>query len=284
MIFLLSQAYPVAHWHMFGLDPPNDDGLYVQEVKEHSKDKHYFLLRYIDAFTTSMREKWELHYIDLFAGAGIERLSESGGLDWGSPLIAAQTRYAFARLHLCEKNRRKYEALAQRVGKLSANPQVLHGDANEKIDDIVREIPQASLSLAFLDPYGLHLAFDTVKKLSDIRADLIIFFPDRLDALRNWERHYLENPHSNLDRCLGPGADWRSILNQAPQERWAEVLRELYVQQIKSLGYTEFEYRRIHTKGHPLYMLIQCSRNELAGKLWRGISHKEPDGQRTWPF
>jgi three-Cys-motif partner protein len=269
---------------MLKLDPPEDDGLYVQEVKEHSKHKHYFLLRYIDAFTTSMREKWELHYIDLFAGAGIERLAESGKLDWGSPLIAAQAPYAFARLHLCEKNKRKFDALVRRVERLSANPQVLHGDANEEIDNIVGEIPPGTLSLAFLDPYGLHLAFDTLRKLSAIRADLIIFFPDHMDALRNWEQHYLEDPDSNLDRCLGSGADWRSILNETPHARWAEVLRELYVRQIKSVGYTEFEYQRIHTKGHPLYILILCSRSTLASKLWRGISGKEPDGQRTLPF
>jgi len=75
---------------MFELDPPKNDDLYIPQVREHSRDKHYFLMRYIDAFTTSMRDKWNgLHYIDLFAGAGVERLSESGNLNWGSPLIAA---------------------------------------------------------------------------------------------------------------------------------------------------------------------------------------------------
>ena len=69
--------------------------------------------------------------------------------------------------------------------------QLLHGDANEKICEIVREIPRRTLTLAFLDPYGLHLDYETLKVLSSIRADLIIFFPDHLDALRNWEYNYL---------------------------------------------------------------------------------------------
>ena len=271
---------------MFELPAPADDGLYIPTVGEWSSDKHYFLMRYIDAFTTSMKKKkWSaLHYIDLFAGAGIERLQTSKELDWGSPLIAAQARPAFDRLHLCEKSRRKYGALNSRVAKICPNSQVLHGDANEQIDHIVREVPEGSLSLAFLDPYGLHLNFETVKVLSQLRVDLIVYFPDHLDALRNWENNYLEDPKSNLDRWMGPGCDWRAALNSAPQDRHAEALRGLYVAQIRMLGYTHFEYRRIYAKAHPLYILILCSRSALAGKLWRGISHIEPSGQRTFKF
>ena len=65
---------------MFDMPTPKDDGLFIPEVGEWSKDKHYFLARYIDAFTTAMKnKKWSgLHYIDLFAGAGVERLKDSG--------------------------------------------------------------------------------------------------------------------------------------------------------------------------------------------------------------
>jgi three-Cys-motif partner protein len=271
---------------MFNLPPPTDDGQYIPMVGEWSHDKHYFLMRYIDAFTTSMKNKsWQgLHYIDLFAGAGIERLESSRKLEWGSPLIAVKAPHPFDKLHLCEKNKRKYAALKSRIGEIKPDSQVLLGDANQKIREIIKAIPQRTLSLAFLDPYGLHLDFETLKVLSDIRADLIIFFPDHLDALRNWEKRYLKNPASNLDRCLGLGFDWRSIMNKAPHDRRAEVLRELYVTQIQSLGYTEFEYERIQMKGHPLYILILCSCHPLAAKLWRGISRQKPDGQKTFPF
>ncbi|MHC4146780.1 MAG: three-Cys-motif partner protein TcmP [Planctomycetota bacterium] len=272
---------------MFELPPPKDDDLYVPTVGEWSHNKHWFLMRYIDAFSTSMKKKkWHgLHYIDLFAGAGIEKLETSQKLDWGSPLIAAQAPHPFDRLHLCEKNKRKYSALTSRMSAIRPDSQLLYGDANKKIPEIVREIPQRTLSLAFLDPYGLHLDYETLNVLSSVRADLIIFFPDHLDALRNWEQYYLNNANSNLDRCLGPGADWRSLLNEAPVQRRAEVLRNLYVDQLRTqLGYTEFEYERISFKNHPLYILIFCSRHKLAAKLWRGISGKKPNGQRTFRF
>lgn len=265
---------------------PKDDGLYIPTVGEWSSDKHYFLMRYIDAFTTSMKKKkWSgLHYIDLFAGAGIERLQTSKELDWGSPLIAAYARPSFDRLHLCEKKECRYAALKSRTTKIRPDSQLLQGDANKKVHDVVKEIPKGSLSLTFLDPFGLHLHFDTLTIVSELRSDLIIFFPDRLDALRNWEKNYLEDPNSNLDRWMGPHCDWRTALYSAPQGRHAEILRELYVTQIKTLGYEHFEYRRINAKEHPLYILMLCSRSGLAAKLWRGISHIEPDGQRTLKF
>jgi len=265
---------------------PKDDGLCTPTVGDWSRDKHYFLMRYIDAFTTAMkRKRWSgLHYVDLFAGAGIERLKRSGELSWGSPLIAAHAGQMFDRLHLCEKNRDKYTALNSRIVKIRPDSHVLHGDANQKVYDIMREVPEGTLSLAFLDPYGLHLHFETVKELSRRRTDLIVFFPDHLDALRNWERNYLEDPKSNLDRWMGPGCNWRTALNSVPRDRHAEVLRDLYVGQIRSMGYKHFEYRRICAKSHPLYILIFCSRSHVAAKLWRGISQKEPDGQRTFKF
>jgi three-Cys-motif partner protein len=269
---------------MLELPPPKDDGLFIPTVGERSHDKHYFLLRYIDAFTTAMKnKKWTgLHYIDLFAGAGIERLETSGKLEWGSAMVAAQA--SFTQLHLCEKIKRNCDALKSRVYKIRPNANILHGDANKKIKEIVGQIPNGTLSLAFLDPYGLHMEFETLKTLSAVRADLIIFFPDHLDALRNWEHNYFDNPDSNLDKCLGVGADWRAKINNTPRERLAEVLRELYVSQIRTLGYTNFEYERITMGNHPLYVLIFCSRSDLAAKLWRGISQVKADKQRTFKF
>jgi three-Cys-motif partner protein len=271
---------------MVDLPVPTDDGLCIPEVGEWSKDKHYYLSRYIHGFTTAMKDKkWGgLHYIDLFAGAGIERLKKSQTLEWGSPLIAAQATYPFDGLHFCDKDKEKHEALKKRVQKIRPDAQILLGDVNKRINEIVRGIPDRALSLAFIDPYGLHLEFETLKILSQKRADLIIFFPDHLDVLRNWKKYYLENPDSNLDRCLGKQADWRALTKKIPPDRLGEKLQELYIQQIKSLGYTEFEYERIYNQNKPLYRLIFCARHKAASKIWRGISGKKHNGQRSFDF
>ncbi|MHC4111836.1 MAG: three-Cys-motif partner protein TcmP [Planctomycetota bacterium] len=273
---------------MSELPTPQDDDLCIPEVPEHSKYKHHFIRRYIDAFTTSMKDKrWSgLHYIDLFAGAGIERLRNSRKLDWGSPLIAAQAPYPFTKLHLCEKVTDLHYALEIRVKRFRSDSQIIQGDANKKISQIVSDIPKKSLSLSFLDPHGFHLEFQTLKTLASIRTDLIIFFPDRLDALRNWAAYYLDNPESNLDRYLGSGIDWRERMSKTPSDHRAEVLRDMYIRQIREqLGYSEFDCERITTtRGNPLYFLIFCSRSPTATRLWRQIAEKKPDGQRTFKF
>jgi len=271
---------------MFNLSSPTDDGLIIPKVKPWSADKHYFLQRYIDAFTTAMRDKWELHYIDLFAGAGIERI-KGNGLAWGSPLIAAQAPYKFARMHLGEYAAAKSSALATRLSRYSqpSEPQLLQGDANMVVPTVVAEIPpRRSLSLAFLDPYGLHLRYETVCRLAERDVDLIIFFPDHIDALRNWRAYYADNPESNLDLVLGTG-EWRDRKAATPPHRWVDVLRELYEVQLRRLGFSEFHYERICREDHrPLYRLIFCSRSKAGGKIWSGTSSKKPDDQRHFEW
>lgn len=63
---------------MHELPIPTEDDLSIPEVGIWSRDKHHFLWRYLSAFTNSMKKKgWKgLHFLDLFAGAGIEKLKE----------------------------------------------------------------------------------------------------------------------------------------------------------------------------------------------------------------
>lgn len=272
---------------MFVLPPPTEDGLFIANVGAWSKDKHHFLARYIDAFTTAMKDKnWGgLHYIDLFAGPGIERV-EGNGLDWGSPLIAAQAPYPFQQLHVCELKKNRFAALKARLQRFPqpTPPQVLHGDANKKVHDVVKMLPTNALSLAFLDPFGLHLHFDTLRALSTRKVDLIVFFPDHLDALRNWENVYQGRPDSQLDQVLG-GVPWLAPMTAKPPDGWAQVLTGLYVQQIRTLGYSEFEFERISLpNGRFLYKLIFCSRHKAGGQIWRNVGRRKPGGQGTFDF
>ena len=271
---------------MFELQPPQDDGLLKRSVGQWSANKHYFLRRYIDIFKTGMsKQKWDgLHYIDLFAGAGLEQI-RNGPLEWGSPLIAAQSPLPFDRMHICELDSKCFNTLRERLQRFPQpnEPQMIHGNANLKVGEIVNELPRGSLSLAFLDPTGLHLHFETLRQLAVRRVDLVIFFPDHLDAMRNWDI-YLEKPNSNLDRVLGTD-EWKLIEKKYPSDRWAEQLRVLYQKQIRSLGYTQFEYERItQSGGRDLYILLFCSKHEQGGKFWRRIASKKPDGQKTFEF
>jgi three-Cys-motif partner protein len=275
----------------FELPEPQDDGLVIADVGPWSRDKHHFLRRYLHAFTEAMKNKgWDsLHYIDLFAGAGIERVKDEDkvlGLDWGSPLVAAQLPNPFRQLHLVEKDTEKCDTLRKRLKKFphAVEPQIIEGDANLVAGAIVNCIPQGALSVAFLDPYGLHLHFETLRLLSQRKVDLIIFFPDHLDALRNWEVLYGQDRNSNLDRVLG-NAPWREKKQTTPPDRWADMLTEIYVEMIKTLEYKHFEYERIYrADNRPLYRLIFSSRDKAGVKIWRNTARKKPSGQTSMDF
>lgn len=267
------------------LPDPVEDGLAAPSVKPHSRSKHHYLRRYLDAFSTSMYDKWQHRcYVDLFAGAGVEDV-EGYGLDWGSPLVAAQMPKPFTQLLLNDKDRIKAEALQQRLLSYPQPnpPQVLAEDANTAVDQIVSQIPNSSsLTLAFLDPYGLHLSFESVRKLSKRKADLIIFFPDHLDALRNWSHYYLDQEQSNLDCFLGTDS-WRGLLSESNSSRHPEILRQLYEGQLKTLGYKHFDYQRISAKGNrPLYRLIFASGHKMGLRIWRNVAGKDLGGQSSF--
>lgn len=152
------------------------------------------------------------------------------------------------------------------------------------VDLVVADIPLGALCLAFLDPYGLHLDFDTLAKLAKRRADLIIFFPDRLDVLRNVETYYFDNSQSNLDRVLGFGVNWREIWRETPRSLRAQRLRELYEAQLKQLGYRHFDHEPIPSSRRPLYKLIFCSKAKVAADIWRRTSLKKRGGQASFDF
>lgn len=268
----------------FELPKPTKDGLITPQVKSHSRDKHYYPRRYLDAFSTSMRPNWtHCCYVDLFAGAGIENVL-GHGLDWGSPLVAAQVPTKFTQLLLNNHDKDKSEALQQRLkGFAQPNlPLVLQEDANTAIDTVIQSIPTSnSLTLAFLDPFGLHLSFETVQKLAKRKTDLVIFFPDRIDALRNWKPYYFDQEQSNLDSFLGTDV-WRAEMTESNPELHPETLRQLYENQLKKLGFKFFDYIRIRSaSNHPLYRLIFASAHPLGLKIWRGIAQNESDGQTS---
>lgn len=272
---------------MLELTEPKDDGLIKMSVGEWSLDKHHFLRRYVDAFTVAMKKKkWSgLHYIDLFAGPGLLKIENTNKLIWGSPLIAAQCDLLNS-VHLCEKKPEYVSALESRIQNLGLQERcrIYSGDANSEVKKVVNNIPPRSLSLAFLDPFGLHLHYTTLQALAKKRVDLIIFFPDHIDALRNWEFVYHKQEQSNLDKVIGPAVDWRSIFESNPGDKWAEKLRDLYVTQIKKLGYNYYDFERISNRKSPLYLLLYFSHSSVGLKIWRGISETKPGGQRTLGF
>jgi three-Cys-motif partner protein len=265
-----------------------DDGLALPEVGPWAKRKYHFLSRYLRLFSTGMKKKWpERHYVDLFAGAGAARIKDTNEIVMSSALLAASVQDPFTYLHLCDSNPQNTMALSARLEHLGASKRafVETGDANEKIDAILSRIPKkGALCLTFVDPFGLHFDFDTAQAIAQRRSDLIILLADNMDALRNWNAYYFDNPKSALDRFIGePG--WREIFLKELPERRATALREKYFNQLKSLGYEFFDSERVaNSGGRDIYSLVYASRSPVGLNFWKKAASVDEGGQRSFSF
>ena len=113
---------------------------------------------------------------------------------------------------------------------------------------------------------------------------MLILFPDHMDALRNCFAYYMGKPDSKLTTVLGTDR-WEGELENSSQSRHADILRDIYIDQLKGLGYEWFDSVRICQKqGRSLYRLIFCSKHKRGGEFFQKISLKQRDGQTTFDF
>lgn len=271
-----------------------DDGLPTRDSGYWAIKKLFAWNRYIEITTTAMVGKpaWGagVCYVDLFSGPGICTVTSKrskGKRIPGSPLIAANAPKPFTRILLCEKSSTRADACQQRLEASSASNryQLFRGDCNELVDSIVSSLPKGSLTLAFLDPTGLHLHFKTVQRLSKHGpVDLLILFPDAVDILRNDRAYYFDLPKSNLDQVLGPDSNWRKRLEALDIED-GKTKRKLYAQiykdQLQSLaGYDYFAELEISGNSGPLYRLVYATKHPQGIEFWNKSILKEFDGQK----
>jgi three-Cys-motif partner protein len=154
-------------------------------------------------------------------------------------------------------------------------------DVNQAVNSVCDEIRQidgkfikdvySSFNIAFLDPEGLELTWETVEKLGSMsKMDLIINF-----STGGLNRTRIRTPELG-DAFFGTD-EWRRIVNDeanATQKRRAWI--DLYVRRLGELGYTfqaddegEAEIVAKNSKNVQVYSIIFASKNKLGLKLWR---------------
>jgi three-Cys-motif partner protein len=266
-----------------------DDGLPTRDVGNWTEEKFWFWSRYIDITTSAMvgHPAWPggLVYVDLFAGPGICTARDSGERMPGSVLIAANAPKALRQIIACELEPKLASACELRLARTPAagRCQVIVGDCNERIDEIAAAIPDGVLTLAFIDPPGLHAHFETLRKLSARgRVDLLILFADAVDALRNVAK-FEHDDGSRLDLVLGSGSKWRERrkdLNQCTADTFRKLLSKIYCEQLRQLDYREFDAKVIRSHNGPLYRLVFASKHPLGLEFWKKITKRDKGGQR----
>ncbi len=262
-----------------------DDGLLTPEVGSWAEKKYRLLALYDELFSTGTKNSWDQRvYVDLFAGAGKVRIRNTSKVINGSPLLALGVPNKFTHHIFCEENSALMTALKARVGRSNTgvSVQYLEGDCNQKIEDVLREIPNPSrtnkvLTFCFVDPFSLNIDFESIRSLCRTRyVDFLILLALSMDAGRN-ETLYVDENNDRIDRFLGTKA-WR--LRWKEQQKIGKNFRMFlaaeYAKQMIELGYrsealAQMIEVRSDEKNLPLYHLAFFSRHPLGYRYWKQV-------------
>lgn len=282
---------------------PEDDGLPMRRAGLWARAKLDYLARYINSFETSMRQKWDVRcYIDLFAGPGKNRIRDTGEILLGSPLIALTTRYPFTGYFFVELSPEDADALRSwcNASPEHGKVEIFPGDSNIIVNDIVgrlKQVDQArhqsglwtSLNLAFLDPEGLELQWETVAKLASVRRmDLIIIYP-QYGLNINMRQAFKSDKWTAVDGFFG-GAEWKDLYHKYLRRLFGihRHLLDLYRGNLQQLGYQEVlrDYEtgdepliRNAKRRAPMYRLLFASKHPLGHHFWKEVTRRDVEGQ-----
>ena len=259
----------------------SDDGLLCPEVGKQSEEKHSLVSLYAKLFSTGMKDKWdERVYIELYAGAGYNKIRDTSRTIAGSPIQALTLEHPFDKYIFCEKGHRELDALRSRVEKTAPSARVAYimGDCNQHVDEILAEIPAHSpghrvLSLCFVDPFDIGIKFETLRQLSTRFVDFLVLLALYMDANRNYE-NYMREEAVKIDEFLGL-PDWRdrcktSLQNGTPFPQFLaeEFSKSMAILEYKAQPFYKMRQVKISEKNVQLYRLALFSRHSLAYTFW----------------
>ena len=165
--------------------------LLFDEIGSWSEIKLDIIKKYAAAYSkiiSSKRNPSFTHvYIDAFAGSGINLSKSSGEFVLGSPLNALLVQPPFKEIYLIDLNDEKTKQLIELTSH-DSRVKIFSGDCNvvllqEVFDRVLYQDYKRGLCL--LDPYGLQLSWDVIKKAGSLRTiDMFLNFPV-MDINRN---------------------------------------------------------------------------------------------------
>jgi len=286
------QHYGRELWERMGEFVDAADNLPVYDCGPWTIRKLFFLCQYVAQVTTAMvgsRFFSSANYIDLFASSGVCRVTAESGrqqLYPGSALLAAGCKKPFDNIFVVEKEADLLSALQQRIKRLetSSRVQAWNGDANVLIDKVAAAIPDRALNVAFIDPYSLDIHFKTISTLAKARPmDLLILFADAMDIARNVDEYYYSRHSDKLDLLLGERSNWRQgweKLHNRDGGNLRQFFAEVYLSQLKLLGYSFSRTLPINSDHGPLYRLVFASKHERGLKFWDISANEDLEGNK----
>jgi len=256
---------------------PTSDGLPFRCCHSGTIRKLQMLKYYLEIFSEAMKDKYSCrNYLDLFCGPGLCRDRENGNEMFGSPSIALELKSPFTDYVFVDSSEQTFDILRKRCQKsIAASRPVIkfiNVDANNDIDKVHNHLQELnSITVAFIDPNGLDIHWDTIRRLSKSpHLDIIINYA-LMDLKRNKNNYRAGNEKANL---FFGGPDW-------PDNKFKRL--SFYKEKLKSLGFTAVEddgetMAGIKSPtGAIIYYLIYASKHNLGLKFWRAAKNKFMD-------
>lgn len=211
---------------------------------EHTSRKLEAVETYLGMFTTALREKFDLIYVDACAGSGAsssrsakagttaddrqmpllaptEEVADTDEIIIGSALRALGLSHPFNRYLFNDIKRKNVRALQAEVDgrfrHLKDRVSITQIDANEMLDEICRTTRwRGTRGVVFLDPFGLQIKYETLQRLAQTEA-LDVWYLVPVFAMYRQVRGdgaVLPDGGKSVDEALGTRA-WRAVVATA---------------------------------------------------------------------
>ncbi len=274
------------------------DNLPVRCVGRWAVQKIYLLNQYFGIFTSGMKNKWEINYIEICSGPG-RCISREIGREFNGTALSIIKHPAYQYLHKAlffDFNPQIVEALNKRIELLNTSKaKALIGDffkPEEICDAIKKEISPRSLNLVLIDPTDCSIPFNLILQLKNTipNIDFIINVAIGSDYNRNI-KELLLNPAKFKSLALKyarflDSTDFFHDSNNiklAQQSNHLELrnaFREAYISNLKKIGYEYFRYKRIEN----LYDILFATTNKKGIEFWDKANKYKFDGQSSLNF
>lgn len=264
-----------------------------------SEIKLEIIKKYACAYTSIMKnQSWckGYVYIDAFAGAGKHISRRTGEMVPGSPLNALEVKPPFTEYFFIDLAEERADVFIE-LARENSNIHPYHGDCNEVlVKDIFPMLGYDTFkrALCILDPYGLHLKWETIKKAAELATiDIFINFPI-MDMNRNvLFADFDKADPEDIKRMNDFWGDesWKDILYKEQKTLFGET-EYIRIENYRTLA-KEFRKRLIESgfndvpepilmtnvKNGPLYYLYFASQKDVANNIVKDIFKKYEKGK-----
>jgi three-Cys-motif partner protein len=259
--------------------------LKFDEIGYWSEIKLDIIKGYAQAFSTILAKQPYLKhvYVDAFAGAGKHISKTTRELIPGSPLNALNVEPPFGEYHFIDIEKTRVEAL-RAISKEREGVYVYEGNCNTiLIEEVFPKVQWKDYrrGLCILDPYGLDLNWEVLRKSGEMKSiEIFLNFPV-MDMNRNvfW-RNPEKADKADIDRMniFWGDESWREVVYEAVPDLFGEQLvktdnetvAEAFRSRLKSVAGFKFVPKPLpmkNTKGAIVYYLFFASHNEVGQKI-----------------